>query len=162
LDTIGIIGIIGFSFALSKKEPNPCNRKIAREIKRLMEEEQEKGNKVVIVAQEEIAKAFEEEMGLCLLHIVSSEEKVYLDSNMVMSEAAKIFRNYGINKVIPVANPFLHLQMCWQLVRKSGFHLIIKKIKWVGFCKDSLQWWTRNPLFLIFYTVRLLLFGKRG
>ncbi len=155
------IGIVGFSFGLTNIEPNSCNARLAEEIIRILSEQVHIGNKVVVVAQWEIAKALKY-LGLDLEHIVIQKYGLYLDSNMVMVAATSVFKAQEIKKVIVVANPFLHLAACQEIARQQGFEVVEEKIKQIGFCKNSLQWWTRNPLFLIFYGIRMKILGKRG
>ena len=156
-----MIGIVGFSFALTKNEPNPCNLRLAEEVSRILREELNKGNNVVVVVQWEIAKALEI-FELKPDHVVKPKKGVYLDSDILMKEATEVFLQRGITKVIPVANPFLHLSHCRKLVQKSGFILADRKVKRIGFCKESLQWWTRSPFNLILYGIHIKLFGKGG
>jgi len=155
------VGIVGFSFGLAEKEPNPCNVRLAEETNRILQEELDKGNEVVAVVQWEIAKALE---GLELRpdHVVNPKEGIYLNSDMVMAEAASVFKEQGITEAVVVANPFLHLAACQVLVRKKGFTILKRRINRIGFYKESLQWWTRSPLNLVLYAVCMKLTGKRG
>jgi hypothetical protein len=155
------IGIVGFSFGLTDAELNSCNIKLAEEIMRISSEQVYIGNKVIVVAQWEIAKALKY-LGLDIEHIVNRNEGIYLDGDMVMAEETSVFKAQEIKEAIVVANPFLHLATCQEIARKSGFEVVKEKIKQIGFCKDSLQWWTRNSLFLITYGIRMKILGKRG
>ena len=91
-----------------------------------------------------------------------SRPGAYLDSEEVMAQASLVFTARDVLKVIPVANPFLHLAKCRQLVAKAGFTPVRRKIGWIGFCPESIQWWTRGPIRLLAYAVIQKLFGRRG
>jgi hypothetical protein len=151
------IGLVAYSFALGKTEPNPKNILLAEEVERTVKEETALGNEVAVVSQWEIAEALK----IKPFHVVRQKED-YLDSDMVTAEASEVFHQQGVTQVIVVANPFLHLWLCRSRVQKAGFEVIKKKIKKIGFYKDSLQWWTRGPIRLIFYLIRMKLTGKRG
>ena len=86
----------------------------------------------------------------------------YLDSEEVMTQAAKELREHEITEVIPVANPFLHLAKCRTLVRKEGFTPLKRKIGRIDFYRESLQWWTRSPFQLLLYAVFQKFTGRRG
>lgn len=158
-------GMVAWSFALAGKEPNPCNALLGIEAYRLLKEEQKNtGEEVVLVAQWEVAAAFREIIGFSAAYVVEKHrlDGEYLDSEEVMAQAAAIFRDHGITEVIPVANPFLHLFACHRIIRESGLTPIKRKVRWIGFYKDSLQWWTRGPIRCLAYAVMQKLFGRSG
>lgn len=151
----------------AKKEQNPCNVSLALEAYRIFTEEQQNtGDKVIMVAQWEVAAGLRAALGLHLYapYVVEKHRQTgeYLDSREVMAQAADIFRGCGITEVIVVANPFLHLYACRQIVHEFGFTPIKRKVRWIGFCKDSLQWWTRGPIRCLAYSVMQKLWGRRG
>ena len=159
-------GLVAFSFALGKNEPNPCNVRLADEVERIVLYSSEP---LIIVAQWEIAKALTQrdfQHQLPLVHQFHSVERhrqgAYLDSEEVMAQAAILFRNHGVRQVTPVANPFLHLWKCRQLVRKAGFTVRNRKIGNIGFYPESDQWWTRGPVQLLAYTALQVATGRRG
>lgn len=150
-------GLVAFSFALGKEEPNPCNVRLAKAVERIVDTEKEP---VVVVVQWEIAKA----LNWPTVFVVEKHRRsgAYLDSEGVMAQAADIFQDYGITEVIPVANPFLHLTKCRALVRQHGFKSLKRKIGWIGFYKKSLQWYTRGPVRCFIYAVLQKFTGRRS
>jgi len=141
------VGLVAWSFALRPEEPSRCNRCLAGEVWRIVREEEKNGRRVLIIAQGEIAEALKK-LHMPLAYIVERHHITgeYLDSQEVMAQAAEILMSYGVTEVIPVANPFLHLRRCRMLVREFGFMLIERRIRRIGFDKDSLQSWTRGPV----------------
>lgn len=152
------IGLVAFSFGLSGHEPNPCNTRLAGAVRRIVNNE---NSRVIVVVQWEIALSL---ASLSITNVVERHRKkdAYLDSEEVMAQAAEVFREYGITRVIPVANQFLHLRKCRDLVIKAGFIPEIRGFGKIGFYKESLQWWTRGPFRLLFYAVLQKLTGRRG
>lgn len=158
-------GIVAWSFGSAKKEPNPCNVSLGIEAYRIMkEEEKNTGEDMVLVAQWEVAAALRKVIGFSADYVVEKHRQSgeYLDSREVMAQAAMIFRDHEITDVIPVANPFLHLFACRRLVRESGLTPLKRKVRWIGFYKDSLQWWTRGPMRCLAYAIIRKLWGRRG
>ena len=152
-----MIGIVAFSFGLSEEEPNEANRALAELVQDISSEIH-----CVVVAQWEIAKALRTTPAQCVVMHHSIAGK-YLDSEEVMAQAAKLFRERGITEVLPIAQPFLHLAKCKTLVRKSGFTLVpYHPPHGIPFPKDSKQWWTRGPLQLLLYAVLQKFLGRRG
>ena len=153
-------GMIIFSYALSEEEPNPCNQKIAAEAKRILAQE---NDEIKVVAQWEAALGLKE-IGLIPDKVVRAHRTkgVYLDGEEVLFQAAGYFRPLRIKRVILVAHPFLQLQKyTWLAKRKFSLKVLRKKIHWIGFYKDSLQWWTRGLVRSFIYAV-LTAFGFRG
>ncbi|MBU3964387.1 hypothetical protein KJ562_01485 [Patescibacteria group bacterium] len=155
------IGVVAFSFGLTKCEPNPCNIALAKAVQRIVREEKQRGISVVVVAQWEITTALPSKM-IDYIVVNHRQRCIYLDSEEVMAQAAEVFSREGVSHVIPVANPFLHLHKCRQLVKQSGFTPIARNIGRIGFCQKSTQWWTRGPIRLILYAVLQKFFGWRG
>jgi hypothetical protein len=146
-----MIGIVAFSFALREGyEPSKCNHELARNVTRLYKKY---GGKSVIVAQWEIALALKA-LNVPVTHVVHRKPGVYLDSNQVMFEASEVLLKQCTTRVIPVANPFIHLIKCKMLVRGYGFKLCNEHITWIGFDRESDQPWTRGPLRLVLYMIR--------
>jgi hypothetical protein len=85
----------------------------------------------------------------------------YLDSDEVIAQAIPLFKRQGVTKVISVAQ-WLQNFKCRALLKKAGFQVLPVKIGKIGFCKESLQWWTRGPIRLVIYTIKQILFGHRG
>lgn len=154
----GPIGLVAFSFGLSSHEPSRCNTRLSRAVRRIVNNEK---GEVIVVVQWEIALSL---ASLSITNVVERHRRkdIYLDSDEVMAQAAKVFREHGITRVIPVANQFLHLRKCRDLVIKAGFVPEMREFMKIGFYKESLQWWTRGPLRLLFYAVLQKLTGRRG
>lgn len=153
------VGIVAFSFALRDEgeEPNPCNVRLAEAVERIAALEQSP----VIVAQWEVARKLTAD-GIRVIKAVESQEGVYLDSEGVWTEARRVFRDAGVTSVIPVAQPFLQLQMVTRMIKRSGFKVTRRKIGWIGFDRKSTQPWTRGPIRTLLYAVRRGLFGSQG
>jgi len=163
-------GVIVFSFAWRKEGHSPCNVRLAKAAIRIVRELEKSGEMVVVVAQRTTA-AVMEELGLSV-DLVIQKRAGYEGSEEVVAQADEWFKTYGINgdritKVIPVANPFIHLFKCIQLVQKKGFKTLsfwklARMIGWIGFDRRSEQPATRGPIRLVFYTARQVLFGYRN
>lgn len=165
METKEKIAIVGFSFASGEKEPNPCNKRLAEEVIRIAKMKREQGFEVLIMAQWEISKALQETINYKPSFTVfehMEEGKYYLDSDEVARQTAAYLKKEKVKKVIIAANPFIHLFVCRRLFKKAGFIVLKEKIKWIGFYKNSLQWWTRGPVRLIVYIILAVLFGRRG
>lgn len=154
------IGLIAYSFALGKTEPNPCNVRLARAVERIVREEAVKGNEVIVVAQWEVALALSRKPSLVVYE--HRQKGMYLDSEEVTAQAVSLFEAWKITEVIPVANPFLQLFKCRKLVRNVGLTPLRRRIGWIGFDKESLQWWTRGPVRLLTGTALHVSVGYRG
>lgn len=152
-------GMIIYSFALSEKEPNPCNQKLAEEAKRIAEKEKRNsnGNEIKVAAQWETA------LGLKNLRIepdkiicVHRKKGAYLDSEEVTAQAVEYFKKQKITEIIPIAQPFLQITKCRWLIKKAGFVPLKRKINWIGFYKNSLQWYTKGPIRSLIYALMQL------
>jgi len=132
--------------------------RLANEVQRLIKEAV---GPVLVVVQWEINLALPlGTVGYSVIEHRTPDE--YLDSEEVMAQATEVFRKNGITEVIVVAQPFLQLTKCRKLARNTGFTVIKKKIRRIGFYKDSSQWWTRGPIRLLTYAVLQVLFSRRG
>jgi len=152
------IGLVAFSFGLIGHEPNPCNARLARAVRDIVANDK---SNIIVVSQWEVALA----MPSVPISLVVRKHKIegrYLDSDEVMAQAAEVFRDRGISRVIPVANQFLHLRKCRDLVIKAGFIPEMRKFIKIGFYKESLQWWTRSPFHLLLYAILQKSRGRRG
>lgn len=95
------------------------------------------------------------------------KEGEYLDSEEIIAQAIPVLKARGITKVISIAQ-WLQNFKYRALLKKAGFEIIPlrKFLSWktrkIGFCKDSLQWWTRGPIRLVIYTILQIVFGRRG
>ncbi len=167
------VGLVAFSFGLlPEKTRDRClsNIDLARAVEQIV---RGVSGRVVVVAQHEIAGQLEfGQYQPVELHVIRQHRLpgVYLDSEEVMFQAAAILSSlrqgpwgqWTISSVIPVAQPFLHLHRCRQLVRKAGFCLIGRPIGRIRFDRNSRQWWTRSRHELLWYAVRQMLLGRRG
>lgn len=153
-------GMIVYSFAWRTIGHSPCNVRLAEAVMRIVEAEQEE---VLIFAQRTTAKILRRFNVEC--HVVQKQPG-YEDSKEVTRQAAELFRQKGIKEVILVAQPFLQLVKCLQLVRKEGFTTwsfwkLVRAIGWIGFDRLSVQPQTRGPIRLVFYTVMQMVFGYK-
>lgn len=157
------IGVIALSFALREgREPNPCNVKLALETERVVALLRTEGHHVVVISQWEIASNLSWIPEQCIVreHRVKGS---YLDSDEMLFWAKAFYEKCGgVDEVVIVANPFIHLQGVRS--KAKGFGLKVRKvsIRWIGFDKDSDQWWTKGPVRAFVYTVGRVLFGRFG
>lgn len=153
-------GIIVFSFAWRENSHSPCNVRLAKAAKRIIDGA---NGTVVVVAQRSTAATLRE-LGIPVAHVVEKRPG-YESSEEVVRQAARIFWERGVKEeIIPVAQPFLQLTKCIQLVRKAGFRTpsfwkLCRMIGWIGFDRQSAQPWTRGPVRLVFYTFRQMFLG---
>ncbi|MEK7659466.1 MAG: hypothetical protein AAB338_02335 [Patescibacteria group bacterium] len=153
--------MIVFAFALRRIGQSPCNIRLAQAAKRIIDEADDT---IVVVVQRTTAIALRE-LGISVKHIIERRPG-YEGSEEVVRQAARVFRQKGIKEVILVAQPFLQLTKCIQLVRKAGFRTpsfwkLCRMIGWIGFDRQSVQPWTRGPVRLVFYTFRQMFLGYR-
>src|SRR3989344_5860315 len=158
------IGVICLSFALRKgQEPNPCNMKLARETERVVALLRAEGHDVMTVSQWEIDLVLGHPVDK--LHIVRNHRVrgSYLDSDEVILQSMEAFDLAGgIDEVVIVANPFIHLQGARSKAKRFGLKVRKVFIRWIGFDKKSDQWQTRGPVRAFVYTVGRVLFGRFG
>ena len=153
-------GIIVYSFAWRKVGHSRCNVRLAEAAKRIAQAQHEP---VLIIAQRSTAKVLQE---LGIPCEIVQKRTGYEGSEEVTLQAADLFRRHNITAVIPVAQPFLQLTKCIQLVRRQGFttpslRTLLPMIGWIGFDQLSVQPATRGVYHLVFYTARQVLFGYR-
>lgn len=155
------VGIVAFSFALRDEEPNPCNIRLAEEVRRAAKRFLDPDP--VIVCQWEVGIALVED-GFPPVTIVGPLEEGYLDSEKVWEGAKKEFEQQGVRKVVPIAQPFLQMTKVKMMINRDGYEVIPWKVRWIGFDNDprNTQWWTKGPLQLCLYAVRQAIFGSRG
>lgn len=151
-------GLVAFSFALRKNEPNPCNVRLAQATEVIVKKE---GNDVIVVAQWEIARALKSVSSPYVIEKHRTEGE-YLGSEEIWLQAVEVFKKHGVTEVIVVANPFLHLTKCRMLVKKSGFIPLKRKVGWIGFDRASLQWYARGPLRALLYAILQQFTGWHG
>ena len=156
------LGVIGLSFALRVgQEPNPCNVKLANEFERVICLLRSQGHDVASVAQWEIAIS----LTWFPLKVVNGHRDgiSYLDSDEVILQAKEVFEFWGgVDEVVIVANPFIHLQGARSKAKSFGLKVRKLAIRWIGFDKKSDQWQTRGPVRAFVYTVGRVLFGRFG
>lgn len=150
--------MIVYSFSFRKNGVSPCNTRLALSAKRISESLEEP---VVIFAQRTTASLLRK-IGVPCYEV--HKRVGYEGSEEVTEQAAKVFKKLGITEVIPVAQPFYQLIKCISLVRKYGFKTfsffkLARLIGWIGFDRDSVQPWCRDPFRLTFYTIRQIFFG---
>ena len=114
----------------------------------------------VIVAQQEIARYLTGYPGLDLRIVTDAHAspkdngQIYLDTQDVINEAFRVFRQENVREVIVVAQPFLHAWLARRLVRQMGFiNHEFRVNQWIGFdsSRNNLQWWCRGPFRFLAY-----------
>lgn len=159
------IGVIALSFALrAGREPNPCNINLASETERVVDLLRAEGHKVVTSSQWEIALRLKAER-INLISVVTKHRDgvSYLDSDEVILQSVDAFEAQGgVDEVVIVANPSIHLQGARSKARGFGLKVCKVPIRWIGFDKESDQWWTRGPVRAFVRTVGRVLFGRFG
>lgn len=153
------IGLVAFSFALRENEPNPCNQRLGSAVSRIVSLETVP---VAVVAQWEIASALEG-TNVEVLHTVDlAGDGSYLDSAAVWDQAKGHFAAKSITKIIPVAQPFIHLPFVKKMIRSDGFEIIKRDVGRIGFDNSELntQQWTRSRSAFVIQAIKLQLLGK--
>lgn len=153
--------VVAFSFGLRGKsrEPNPCNVRLARAAERIVRGEP---SNTLLIAQWEIAKQLSSD-GTHIDQVVGpSSGREYLDTCEVWNRALETLRRYQVEAVIPVAQPFLHRHKIRRIIRDSGMTVERRHIGWIGFdpSKVNQQWWTKDPIRLLVYSI-LQALGRR-
>jgi hypothetical protein len=160
-----LIGVIAYSFGLrlpAENEPGPCNIRVGNATKRICRELEQQGYEPVVVTQWEVARWLDEIGQEYMLSVGLNDDGTYLDSEGIWQAAKDIFEVSGIDEVVIVANPFLHLTKCKGMSRKDGFTVKNMHVGWIGFDEESSQWWTRGPARLVAYAVLQQFAGVRG
>lgn len=159
------IGVIALSFALrAGREPNPRNEDLARETERVVKLLKGEGNEVLTSSQWEIALCLNP-IQINLICVVAKHRDgvSYLDSDEVIIQSMAAFKMLGgVDEVVIVANPFIHLQGARSKAKGFGLKVRNVAIHWIGFDKKSDQWQTRGPMRAFVYTVGRVLFGRFG
>lgn len=167
------------SFSLRDDEPNPCNVRLAEEALRICYELFNIGYVPVLVAQWEVdlalhqqreavsfidltlQRVFEERIIIYAGSVSQPEDGSYLDTKEVYEKAKQLAEEYECTYFVAVAQPFIHQPYTYWLARKD-FKLIWKRTRWIGFDKQSTQWWCRSWWQFLYQTVRLLTGAKHG
>ncbi len=155
------VGVVAFSFGQRIDEPGPSNMALARAVKRGVESVH---GPVEVVAQWEVATGLER-LGVTPDVIVGPlPEGKYLDSEEVWRVARQRFERRGVESVIPVAQPFLHLWKVRHLARRDGLRVPKFEVGPINFddTRENTQPWTRSRLALLKYTVAQIFISRRG
>ncbi len=157
------IGVLACSFAQNEPEPSECNRRLAGKVRRIICELDNEGFRTIIVAQWEVSLALKK-LGIEVDHTVWPQEGQYVGSEEDWTEAKPVFASYDITDVVPIAQPFLWLQLykVWGLIKTDGYRVVKRRIGWIGFDQTSTQWWTRGPIRLLIYAFLQLFTRYRG
>jgi hypothetical protein len=160
------VGIVGFSFGLrsEREEPNPSNQALAEEVDRAASYVNFYDSRPVVVTQWEITK------GLAAVELEPDHtvgllaDGTYLGSKDVWEEARGVFEEEGVEQVIIIAQPFLHLPALKKMVRRDEFVVLPFPVRKIPFDNSLLntQPWTRSKPALAWYAVRSLLGMQPG
>ena len=123
------IGVIGLSFALrAGHEPNPCNENLVPETERVVALLRAEGHEVMTSSQWEIALRLNAEQVNLICVVTKHRDGVsYLDSDEVILQSVEAFEaRGGVDEVVIVANPFIHLQGARS--KAKGFGLKVRKV----------------------------------
>lgn len=155
------VAIVAFSFGqrAPDEEPGPCNTRLARLTRQLLEQATAP---VVVVAQWEVARGLP---AAADPHIVAPRpDGHYLDTESVWATAVPVLRRHGVRRVIAVAQPLLHRAKAHKLIRRDGFEPVRRPIGWIGFdsSRRNTQWWTRGPVRLVLYALLQAVTGRAG
>lgn len=170
-----IVAVLGASFSLRENEPNPCNIRIAKEVIRICTELIAQGHTPVLAVQREVGLALHElgstsegewqyfidNGGWAYHEIGQYDDGRYIGTKDVLDEALAFFEEFGATRFVAVANPFLHQQYTYFLARKH-FKLMWRKVRYIGFDKESTQRWCRSWWQFAFQAVRLALGIEHG
>lgn len=160
------VGIVGFSFGLRSEaeEPNPSNQALAREVVRTSSYVNFYDGSAYVITQWEITKGLADAGIEPDLSVGLHADGTYLGSKDVWEEARADLEDEGIDRVIIVAQPFLHLPALKKMVRRDGFKVLNFPIRKIPFDDSSLnaQPWTRSKPALAWYAVKSLLGVKPG
>ncbi len=173
---MAIVGILAASFSLREEEPNPCNVKLADEAVRIYRELIKEGHQPVLAAQWEIGKALrkkgyirETADGLVMeinhypyQEIGQYDDGRYLGTKELLDEAMLLFNDMGVTQFVAVANPYIHQPYTYWLAYRKGLKLAWRDVRWIGFDKQSTQWWCRSWWQFTYQTIRLTLGMPHG
>lgn len=169
------IGIVALSFGKVSQQAgfDPINHALSGFVKEAHEDvvswrlllkgrppKRTSGTQTVIVAQQEIARYLTNYPGLDLRIVTDAyatrkgNGQIYLDTQDVINQAFRVFRQENIREVIVVAHPFLHAWLARRLVKQMGFiNHEFRVNRWIGFdsSRNNLQWWCRGPIRFLAY-----------
>lgn len=123
---------------------------------------------VIVVAQHEIAEFLTRNVhGEFDVHVVDNSYathyrngRPYLDTQDVMNEAFRVFKEEGVDEIVVIAHPFLHRWLSQRLAKKAGFTVTTYRYGGVDFDSDAEnQWWCRGPVRFLAY-LGIQAFGK--
>lgn len=149
--------IVAFSFGLRAKgrEPNPCNRRLARAVERITRLTARESGSILLISQWEVAKQLQAD-GVHVDRVIEESPRGdYLGSDEVWAQALAFLQGRRVARVIPVAQPFLQIHKVRKLINESGLPQERKRIGWVGFDPSpaNTQWWTKGPMRLLAYAL---------
>ena len=156
---MAVVAVLAASFGLRVgREPNPCNIALAEEAMRIcFKLRDEDGHKFKLIAQWEIAEALRD---LGYERYITEEVKqrpdgTYLGTKEIYDDALEIFQMLGCVKFVAVANPFMHLFVVRRMATQH-FSVLKEKVRWIGFDRESDQWWCRSWWQLVAYSLMTL------
>lgn len=177
---IKVVGVLAASFSLRDEEPNPCNQRLAEETFRICDELLTQGYLPVVVAQWEIdlalrelrtargfgrlsrREALQKNITVYAGSIGQYDDGRYLGTKELLDEAMPLFKEYGATRFVGVANPFIHQPYLYWLARGTKLKLMWRRVRWIGFDRQSTQWWCRSWWQFAFQTIRLALGVTHG
>ena len=151
------IGIIVLSWSYRPgREPNPCNVSLAGEYKRAYRELTAEGHSVFGSLQWEAAL----NMGVREYNVVKVVRAYRRgstcegDSQEILEQSLEAFDEIGgVDEIVVIANPWIHLLVFRAMAKKRGVKIRSRKVRWIGFDKESSQWQVRGPIRSIVYTI---------
>lgn len=173
---MAIVGVLAASFSLEEQEPNPCNMRLGDEAIRVCKQLIEQGHTPILAVQWEIGLALQQKGtieegewrefiqsgGWAYEEIGQDEDGSYLGTKEVFERALPFFKKLGATRFVGVANPFIHQPYLYWLARGHGMKLMWRHVRWIGFDKQSTQWWCRSWWQFAYQTVRLALGNEHG
>ena len=155
------VAVLALSFSLRDEEPNPCNVRLAEETQRICRDLLGEGHAAVLAAQWEVGLALPRQNRWPYLEVDPRNDGKYLDTNEVFAAALEFFRAHGATRIVVVANPFIHQPYAYWLAHKH-FRPMWRRVRWIGFDRQSTQWWCRSWWSLVLYTLRTALGFQHG
>lgn len=155
------IGIVAFSFSQRDVEPNPCNVRLGRAVKRAVKRYGREH--VYIVAQWEIATWLTQFGSIGADHTVwPPKDGSYLGSEGVWGVARTEFKWEDITDVISIEQPFLQRRKTHRLIKADRFEILPFEVGKIGFDPESNQPWCRSRRALMKYAIKQMLTSGRG
>ena len=147
--------IVAYSFGFREKGYTKSNEALAREVDKIYGK-----YKYAIIAQKEIADLSKSKK----VFVVKRHRKrgEYLDTMEVTSQAVEFMKKHEFSRVLLIAQPFLHRAECRRLLKKNGFLVVVPKIRYIPFDRESDQWWTRDNLRFLIYAILQKTTGRKG